>query len=92
MKSKDIFNLFYLKFKFKSKFKFSNITSKYLSMNHFNTIFMENDDAEKSLMSHIVFAHPKQHLHNKKKIPNREHRCDAGQIPFEGQVRTSSQL
>ena len=30
MKSKDIFNLFYLKFKSKSKFKFLNITSKYL--------------------------------------------------------------
>ena len=42
MKSKDIFNLFYLKFKSKSKFKFSNITSKYLFTNHFNTIFMEN--------------------------------------------------
>ena len=92
MKSKDIFNLFYLKFKSKSKFKFSNITSKYLSMNHFNTIFMENDDAEKSLMSHIAFAHPKQYLHNKKKRPNREHQGDAGQIPSEDQVRTSSQL
>ena len=42
MKSKDILNLFYLKFKSKSKFKFSNITSKYLFKNHFNTIFMEN--------------------------------------------------
>ena len=42
MKSKDILNLFYLKFKSESKFKFSNITSKYLFMNHFNTIFMKN--------------------------------------------------
>ena len=24
----------------------------------------------------------------RKKAPNREHRCGAGQIPFEGQVRT----
>ena len=29
---------------------------------------------------------PAQH---KKKGPNREHRCGAGQIPSEGQVRTS---
>ena len=42
MKIKDILNLFYLKFKSESKFKFSNITSKYLFMNHFKTIFMEN--------------------------------------------------
>ena len=42
MKSKDILNLFYLKFKSKSIFKFSNITSKYLFMNHFNTIFRKN--------------------------------------------------
>ena len=44
MKSKDILNLFYWKFKFqsKSKFKFSNITSKYLFMNHFNTICAKN--------------------------------------------------
>ena len=42
MKSKDILNLFYLKFKSKSKFNFSNIASKYLFMNHFKTIFMEN--------------------------------------------------
>ena len=41
MKSKDILNLFYLKFKSKSKFKFSNIASKYLFMNHFNIIFMK---------------------------------------------------
>ena len=41
MKSKDILNLFYLKFKSKSKFNFSNIASKYLFMNHFNIIFMK---------------------------------------------------
>ena len=41
MKRKDILNLFYLKFKSKSKFKISNITSKYLFMNHFNTFFYE---------------------------------------------------
>ena len=29
---------------------------------------------------------PAQH---KKKRPNREHRCGAGQIPSEGQIRTS---
>ena len=47
-----------------------------------------NDDAEKSPVSHTVLAHSKQDLHNKKRRPNREHRCGAGQIPFEGQVRT----
>ena len=31
----------------------------------------------------------KQYLHNKKRRPNREHRCGAGQISSEGQVRTS---
>ena len=46
------------------------------------------DDAEKSPMSHTIHAHSKQDLHNKKRRPNREHRCDAGQIPSEGQVRT----
>ena len=46
------------------------------------------DDAEKSPVSHTVLAHLKQDLHNKKRRPNREHRCDAGQIPSEGQVRT----
>ena len=29
----------------------------------------------------------KSHLHNKKRRPNREHRCGAGRIPSEGQVR-----
>ena len=40
-------------------------------------------------VSHTILIHLKQHLHNKKRRPNREHRCGAGQIPFEGQVRTS---
>ena len=40
-------------------------------------------------MSHTILAHLKQHLHNKNGRPNREHRCGAGQIPSEGQVRTS---
>ena len=40
-------------------------------------------------VSHTILIHSKQHLHNKKRRPNREHRCGAGQIPFEGQVRTS---
>ena len=29
----------------------------------------------------------KSHLRKKKRRPNREHRCGAGRIPFEGQVR-----
>ena len=45
------------------------------------------DDVEKSPVSHTVLAHSKQDLRNKKRRPNREHRCDAGQIPSEGQVR-----
>ena len=49
---------------------------------------MEIDDAEKSSVSHTILTHSKQDLHNKKRRPNREHRCDAGQIPFERQVRT----
>ena len=44
---------------------------------------------KKSLVSHTILAHSKQHLHYKKRKPNREHRCGAGQIPSEGQVRTS---
>ena len=44
---------------------------------------------KKSQVSHTIFAHSKQHLHNKKGRPNREHRCGAGQIPSESQVRTS---
>ena len=30
------------------------------------------------------------HAQYKKKGPNREHRCGAGRIPFEGQVKTSN--
>ena len=44
---------------------------------------------KKSPVSHTVLTHSKQYLHKKKRRPRREHRCDAGQIPFEGQVRTS---
>ena len=44
---------------------------------------------KKSPVSHMGLVRLKQHLHNKKGIPNREHRCGVGQIPFEGQVRTS---
>ena len=44
---------------------------------------------KKSPVSHTILAHLKQHLHNKKGRPNREHRCEAGQIPSESQVRTS---
>ena len=47
------------------------------------------DDAEKSPVSHTVLVHSKQYLHNKKRRPNREHQCGTGQIPSEGQVRTS---
>ena len=43
---------------------------------------------KKSLVSHTVFAYSKQHLHNKKRRPRREHQCGASQIPFESQVRT----
>ena len=46
------------------------------------------DDAEKSPVSHTILARSKQYLHNKKKRPNREHQCGAGQTPSEGQVRT----
>jgi len=49
---------------------------------------MEIDDAEKSPVSHTVLTHSKQDLRNKKRRPNREYRYGAGQIPFEGQVRT----
>ena len=43
---------------------------------------------KKSPVSHTVLTHSKRHLHNKKRRPRREHRCSAGQIPSEGQVRT----
>jgi len=42
------------------------------------------NDAEKLPVSHTVLARSKQYLHNKKRRPNREHRCGAGQIPSEG--------
>ena len=44
---------------------------------------------KKSPVSHTILAHSKQHLHHKKRKPNKEHRCGAGQISFKGQVRTS---
>ena len=47
------------------------------------------DDAKKSTVSHTVLVCLKKHLYNKSRRPNREHRCDVGQVPFEGQVRTS---
>ena len=51
------------------------------------------DDAQKSTVSYTVLMCSKQqYLHNKKRRPNREHRCGAGQIPSEGQVRISTQL
>ena len=50
--------------------------------------FFPLDDAKKSPVSHTALAHLKQDLHNKKRKPNREHRCGAGQIPSKGQVRT----
>ena len=43
---------------------------------------------KKSPVSHTVLARSKQYLHNKKRRPNREHRCGVGQIPSKGQVRT----
>ena len=45
--------------------------------------------SKKSPVSHTVLARSKQHLHNKKRRPRREHQCGAGQTPSEGQVRTS---
>ena len=36
------------------------------------------DDAEKSPMSHTVFACSQQHLHNKKRRSYKEHRCGTG--------------
>ena len=47
---------------------------------------------KKSPVSYTILACSQQHLHNNTKGPKREHRCDAGQIPFEGQVRMFSQL
>jgi len=55
-------------------------------------VFVIANDDQKSPMSHTAFARPKQYLHNKKRRSNREHRCGNGQIPSEGQVKTSSQL
>ena len=47
------------------------------------------DDARKSTVSYTANTRSRRHLHNtKKKGPNREHRCGAGRIPSEGQVRT----
>ena len=43
---------------------------------------------KKSPTSYIVLIRPKQHLHSKKRRPNREHWCGVGQIPSEGQVKT----
>ena len=46
--------------------------------------------SEKSPVSYVVLAHLEQHLHSKKrKNPYKEHRCGAGQIPSECQVRIS---
>ena len=54
----------------------------------FSFSFLVSDDVEKSTVSHTVLTCSKQHLHNKKRRPSREHRCDAGQIPSKCQVRT----
>ena len=47
------------------------------------------DDAEKSTVSHTILIHLKQHMHNKSRRPNWEHRYNAGQVPSKGQVRIS---
>ena len=54
------------------------------------------NDAGKSTVSYTANTRSQRHLHNnnkkkkkKKGGPNREHRCGAGRIPSEGQVRTS---
>ena len=44
---------------------------------------------KKSPVSHTVLTRSRQYLHNKKRRPNREHRCGTGQISFKGQVRIS---
>ena len=44
----------------------------------------------KSTVSYTANMQSQRHLHNtKKRGPNREHRCGAGRIPSEDQVRTS---
>ena len=43
---------------------------------------------KRSPASHTVLARSKQCLHNKKRKPNRKHRCGASQISSKGQVRT----
>ena len=44
----------------------------------------------KSTVSYTANTQSQRHLHNtKKREPNKEHRCGAGRIPSEGQVRTS---
>ena len=48
------------------------------------------DDTRKSTVNYTANTRSQRHLHNtKKRGPNREHRCGAGQMPSEGQVRTS---
>ena len=65
---------------------FGKTTQTYISVfKKYYTLMMP----KKSPVNHTVLAHSKQHLHNKKRRPRREHRYDAGQIPSEGQVRTS---
>ena len=47
------------------------------------------DDAKKiTNKSHSTRALEVAHAQQKKRRPNREHRCDAGQISSESQVRT----
>ena len=42
------------------------------------------DDAEKSPIGYTVLIHSEQYLHNKKRIPNREHQYGTDQGPFDG--------
>ena len=51
-------------------------------------IFIDCDDAEKSTLSHTA-SRARNNTYKEKKRPNREHWCGTGQIPPEGQVRTS---
>ena len=68
--------------------KFSKFTPKKDIYEKFEKFL--SDDAEKSTISYTVLTGSKQHLHNtKKRRPNIEHWCGAGQVPSEGQVRTS---
>ena len=47
------------------------------------------DDAEINSKPHSSHTLETTHMHDKSSRPNREHRCNAGQVPSKGQVRIS---